>query len=95
MWRYNEYLSNVQRSLKDLGSICQRCVLRFGGVKSSREHRNITIEDPVDLDIQSGPSESKVSNQSDVNKIPNLGRTKVVIRVRPRGTKILGRVRYQ
>lgn len=47
MWRYNEYLSNVQRALKDLGSICQRCVLRFGGVKSSREHKNITITDDV------------------------------------------------
>ena len=45
MWKYNEYLSNVQKVLKELGGICQRCVLRFGGVKSSREHRNITIED--------------------------------------------------
>ena len=63
MSRYNEYLSNVQKSLKDLGSICQRCVLRFGGVKSSREHRNITIENAVDEDRESGAAKRKVSNQ--------------------------------
>ena len=49
MWKYNEYLSSVQKALKELGGICQRCVLRFGGVKSSREHRNITIEDNLML----------------------------------------------
>ena len=49
MWKYNEYLSSVQKALKELGGICQRCVLRFGGVKSSREHRNITIEDNLKL----------------------------------------------
>ena len=76
MWRYNEYLSNVQRSLNDLGSICQRCVLRFGGVKSSREHRNITIEDSVDLDRESEPSKKKVSNLADLHYIPNLGTIK-------------------
>lgn len=49
MWKYNEYLTSVQKALKELGGICQRCVLRFGGVKSSREHRNITIEDNLML----------------------------------------------
>ena len=49
MWKYNEYLSSVQKALKELGGICQRCVLRFGGVKSSKEHRNITIEDNLTL----------------------------------------------
>lgn len=70
MSRYNEYLSNVQKSLKDLGSICQRCVLRFGGVKSSREHRNITIENAVDEDRESGAAKRKeLSDQTQTERL--------------------------
>ena len=72
MLKYNEYLSNVQRSLKDLGNICQRCVLRFGGVKSSREHRNITIEDAVDVHNESGPAKRTVNTQVDVYEFLSL-----------------------
>ena len=47
MLKYNEYLSNVQKVLEELGGICQRCILRYGGVKSSREHRNVIIEENI------------------------------------------------
>ena len=47
MWRNKEYLSSVQKTLNEIGGVCQRCILRFGGVKSSKEHRNITIEDNI------------------------------------------------
>ena len=52
MLKYNEYFSNVQSVLNDLGGICKRCILRYGGVKSSREHRNLIIEDNLKLKVQ-------------------------------------------
>ena len=51
MLKYNEYLSSVQKILSDLGGICPRCILRYGGVKSSREHRNITIDDDLKIKV--------------------------------------------
>ena len=52
MLKYNEYLASVQKVLSDLGGICPRCILRYGGVKSSREHRNITIDDDLKIKVQ-------------------------------------------
>lgn len=51
MLKYNEYLSNVQKVLEELGGICQRCILRYGGVKSSREHRNVIIEENIAMQV--------------------------------------------
>ena len=51
MLKYNEYLSNVQKVLEELGGICQRCILRYGGVKSSREHRNVIIEENITMQV--------------------------------------------
>ena len=61
MWKHNEYLCSVQKALSELGGVCQRCVLRLGGVKSSKEHRNVTIEDDMTKEAQNVPSKSSVS----------------------------------
>ena len=47
MLRNNEYLSSVRKALNGTGSICERCILRFGGVKSSREHRNVAAHKDI------------------------------------------------
>ena len=52
MLKYNEYLASVQKALSDLGGICPRCILRYGGVKSSREHRNVTIDEDIKLEVR-------------------------------------------
>ena len=56
MWRNKEYLPSVQKALNEIGGICKRCILRFGGVKSSREHNNILIEDDIIVDSANVPA---------------------------------------
>ena len=41
MWRNKEYFAKIQAALDQVGGVCQRCVLRFAGVKSSFEHNKI------------------------------------------------------